>query len=176
MQWFKSSAGKHIGFKLGEIAGWVNWDRITRVERENPWLGGVTGGTAASGSASGATVTAGVYNDSGKGKGKGKKGAAAAAAAQVCHKCGSAGHWSRDCPLWGQQQAQAWVQPQLQNWSPQVAPPGIQAPQMLAITSGGKDAGGKGTNLATQVQNAFGGKGGKQKVGAKGKGNGPKGF
>ena len=38
---------------------------------------------------------------------------------------------------------------------------------MTAITNGGKDAAGKGKQLATQINNVFAGKGGKPKAGGK---------
>ena len=144
--------------------GWINWDRLTRVERENPW----TEVPATVASSASSAVTHGGQGDYVKGKGKNRD------KQQKCFNCGGVGHYANVCP---KQTVGNWVQPvqpMLQNWPQQVAhQPQVVAP-MMAITNG--NTGGKGNHLAAQVSNVFSGKGGKLKAGGKCKGGHPKGF
>jgi hypothetical protein len=166
MSWQKSSGDECPNFKLGEVVGWINWDRLTRVERENPWAqmdipATVTTSAGAAGSYRGQRDTT-----KGKGKNTGK--------AQKCYVCGGGGHYANECP---KQASSSWgppAQPMIQNWSqPVVHQPQVVAPVGAAA---GVNTGGKGKYLAAQVNNVFNGKGGKPKAGGKGTGGHLKGY
>jgi hypothetical protein len=169
-KWKKATSGNHSGFRLGDTVGYICWDRLTRIERENMVHGG------AAGSAEAVTQAVGVQNVGNVGK------YAKTGRADIhCLRCGKLGHYARECYVQlqtaGAGSSTAW-RPQADfQPRPVVAPPG--QPQ-LAIGNGyvEKGKGKKGVppaNAATfgaadRIAAAF--NGGKGKKGGKGKGHG----
>jgi hypothetical protein len=151
--WWKATSGDWRGFVLREQMCGIDFDRLTRVERENTrWE---------SGAAAGATTTSTTTSTGGGGKGSGYgKAQPKDFSAVQCLGCGQYGHYVRNCP-------QQRTQPQANNVFQQTGkatqpppPPPLVVPQQLAIGNGAMAQFGKG---GKQPNKGKGGKFGKGK-------------
>ena len=164
--WMKASSGDYRGFKLTDEVCWINYNRLTRMERENPIS------AVAAQSYGGAAASYADASGAGAHVGKGNGGAARAVRPQgqlhgACFNCGEFGHSAKFCH--NRAQTATYFKPQGANY---VAPYTVQPPTQLAIRGPQPDA-GKGNKFANNIANVFG-KGGKAPKGGKAK-NG-KGF
>jgi hypothetical protein len=146
--WWKASSNDYRGFVLSNQMCGIDFDRLTRMERENPrWEGPATAGAQAASS----TAATGYV---GKGAGGGKPPKPSLASTQ-CLGCGQYGHMVRYCPQ------QQWKQPQQPGKGAYQAPPPPPAvfPPQLALGNGADAAVGKGGKHGIGGKNGKVGKG-----------------
>jgi hypothetical protein len=148
----KATTGEYRSFKLHETSSWINWDRLTAIEREHPYTSDYANNTEK-----------GSGKDASKGKKSGKQSHQERLAATQCLSCGGYGHMARFCPQGvGAQQALA-VQ---QAFVPVQTPPFSQQPTTVPPQAA-LGNGGKGKHLNTFAKGQFNqGKG--KKAGGKG--------